>query len=1012
MLDPAELEVQLASKEKEWKELQTLHTKQLEAALQEARSQLASQRDRFLRLRDDFQFNLRVLDERDQELERYDALAARAETEEKARQEEVSDLRIQLRKLQETLAKEVRDREELQKIYQQRVMEHRLQLDKVQRVKDGEIQKLWEENESLKRDLQRRVQETEGELALQKQEMMSDFDSEMRKREHEFNLRMDEMRNIVLSHELKVTLMSKEIEALSKAQSQATEALQASEELCQLSQKEIHRKEWQINNLTAVKDARIQELGDQLNKMEAQHKKDEHVTNHKHAELEGRARDREAALVAMREAHATEMQKMEASRAQIQAQLDKAVTEQRRKDQRHTEELHDRDQMLKEVFFSVSSLKDFTSSLNPHVQAGTVISLKSPKKKSPRIQSFLLQGRERQKYRQELASAVQREQALDQQRVQLELDWQRRCEDAQAEHYLRSEELIQGLTLTRDQMTADLREKDRELQEMSSRLHAVTMERDHCLKRTTGKKSQAPGQSLPSEEIGRLQQENSSLRAVVAEMRKEMESLSRQLPVAPRNTSPSNEPATCPPGTMQYTQALEDELKEWKARCRHLKDQLEEASKSIDPAPAPVPPLPVSPDNAYLQNHIRSLNETIGGLRVEKVANAAAIKKQEVRLAHLESAVAQFTQQCHSKQLESEELRLELANQKRRRDMEEATLKKRLTALELELEEARREAEEFQKGSVLHNLETVALGNQVSALKLDIASRREPIVLQESDAVRQLQQENQHLRQQLILQDPHRAVPGALKAKLMEAARWISRLSQEKQQLIELSNRLRAQLVKAGVEAIPNAPEVPHKLGLDPEPHIPTDELQTQLQSRLSALEQLQYQLTTQELQYAQRDQSRNVAIVVRPISSDSEHGDKANTANPWVQPSGRDVRKHRGSKENNPPEPRQFKVSTYQDRTSIGVVSSEDTDGSLRDIWQMLDRGMSPSVFTPTCSMDKGSSGEIGTFQGEEDTQSGLQGITAPVQEQRTQPKQTYGVKKNRAPRKGVKIRNYNLKD
>lgn len=36
------------------------------------------------------------------------------------------------------------------------------------------------------------------------QEMLADFDSEMRKREHEFNLRLDEMRSVVLSHELKV----------------------------------------------------------------------------------------------------------------------------------------------------------------------------------------------------------------------------------------------------------------------------------------------------------------------------------------------------------------------------------------------------------------------------------------------------------------------------------------------------------------------------------------------------------------------------------------------------------------------------------------------------------------------------------------------------------------------------------------------------------------------------------------------------------------------------------------
>lgn len=33
---------------------------------------------------------------------------------------------------------------------------------------------------------------------------MADFDSEMRKREHEFHLKLDEMNSVVLSHELKV----------------------------------------------------------------------------------------------------------------------------------------------------------------------------------------------------------------------------------------------------------------------------------------------------------------------------------------------------------------------------------------------------------------------------------------------------------------------------------------------------------------------------------------------------------------------------------------------------------------------------------------------------------------------------------------------------------------------------------------------------------------------------------------------------------------------------------------
>lgn len=36
-------------------------------------------------------------------------------------------------------------------------------------MKEGEIQALREENESLRRDLQRRIQASDGELALQKQ---------------------------------------------------------------------------------------------------------------------------------------------------------------------------------------------------------------------------------------------------------------------------------------------------------------------------------------------------------------------------------------------------------------------------------------------------------------------------------------------------------------------------------------------------------------------------------------------------------------------------------------------------------------------------------------------------------------------------------------------------------------------------------------------------------------------------------------------------------------------------
>lgn len=60
------------------------------------------------------------------------------------------------------------------------------------------------------------------------------------------------------------------------------------------------------------------------------------------------------------------------------------------------------------------------------------------------------------------------------------------------------------------------------------------------------------------------------------------------------------------------------------------------------------------------------------------------------------------------------------------------------------------------------------------------------------------------MRQQLLFQGAGRGSdlgnPHALQTKLRQAVRLISRLSQEKQQLIEMGNRLRAQLIESGLD--------------------------------------------------------------------------------------------------------------------------------------------------------------------------------------------------------------------
>ncbi|XP_018617224.2 coiled-coil domain-containing protein 57 isoform X1 [Scleropages formosus] len=1043
-MQDGDLERQLATKEKEYKELQSLRTQQLEGALRDAQAQLSAERARFLQLREDFQFNLRVLEERDRELERYDAVAAHLQVAESAGQAEASELRIQIDKLRQALVAEAQRREELRREHKQRLAEHRLQLERVHSVKEREIEKHREEYEALKRELERRIQEVEGELALQKQELISEFDTELKRREHEFNLRRDEMSNTILSLELKVKLLNKELEV----HSQVADTLQASEELYSEAQKEIKRREWEIKDISAVKDARIKELEDKLSLMEACHIKEEEIYNRKHEELDRRVRERESALEALREVHSQQLRQSEAQSRELQVQLDTLQSDKRRMELSHADSLRVKEEQLEKLRTELETTRTGWDTYIQQVSRETVsrdVELHSHSEREAKLRAELQRYREDiERHREQLASAVKREQALEQARAQAELDWQRRCEDAQAAHFRRSEEIICSLTQARDQATAELREKERELGDMAALLRSVTMERDQALQKMQGLAGRditglGTASSFPSEEIERLQQQNSNLRSAIAVMRKDMESLSAQLSAGP--TGPPSLPVTAEmpnPGSAEanteYCHALEKEVRELKARSRHLEEQLEEALKapSVLVAPGPVPSptatLPVSADNAYLKNHICCLNETIGRLRAEKVSIAATLRKREVRVAHLESSLGQLIQQLHAKHVDSDELRFELANLRKRGAAEESGLRQRLSTVEMELEEVRREAEEYQKGSMLQNLEAVALSNQVSALKLDIASRREPIVIEETAVLRQLREENLHLRQQLVDQGSdgysskgHRSGDTLLHFKLRQAVRCISQLARDKQQLIEMGNRLRAQLAEAGMEA-------KKQLGPENRPGLCRDTLTPEMQqSHLSMLEQLQYQLTTQELQFAQREPPQKTHVIMQSRHPDSDTRDRlvdSGAGNHRTHERG--CEQTRDEKENMLPELSQLGASVPLQPAaccsldqSHPLMSSTGTDGSLQNIWQMLDKGSSPSVLVSSDSVEKGV--ECERPKGAKphprdlspDKEVTIKGTKVPVQERKKSAKPAVKpILKAPSARKAVSVRNYNIKD
>lgn len=120
-------------KEQELKELQAYQIHFLKTTQEETERQLQEIHRKFNRLKEDFTYNLKVLEERDRELERYDTLFAQLKIVENGKEAEVSDLRIQVDKLQRALTQETKKQEAFQYQYQQKLKEHQLDLERLHR---------------------------------------------------------------------------------------------------------------------------------------------------------------------------------------------------------------------------------------------------------------------------------------------------------------------------------------------------------------------------------------------------------------------------------------------------------------------------------------------------------------------------------------------------------------------------------------------------------------------------------------------------------------------------------------------------------------------------------------------------------------------------------------------------------------------------------------------------------------------------------------------------------------
>ncbi|KAM9044082.1 coiled-coil domain-containing protein 57 isoform 5-T8 [Megaptera novaeangliae] len=898
----------LARKEEEWRALQAQHSQMQEAALQDAQRQLEEAQGKLRRLREDFVYNLQVLEERDRELERYDAAFAQACGLEEARQAEVSELKIEVAKLRQALASEARRVEDLQQQSQQRLQEHRLELERVHSDRNGELDQQREQYGNLKWKLERRLEELDSELALQRQELLQEFESEMQKREHAFRLQADSMSNVVLAHELKIKLLNKELVALREAGVKAAESLQSAEAVNAELEARLQRRGWELRDLAAVKDAR-------------------------HEELDRLARERDTVLMAVKSAHVEQLQAVEARALELQGHCDNLEVQLRRAEWRQADTTKEKDATIDKLREDASALKSRWDAQIAQLSKEMVskdLQVQSLQEEEVKLKAQLARCQQDiGRYKQQLSLAIEREQSLERDKVQLELVWQRRCEGVEREQYQRTEDLIQGLTAARDQAAAKLQETERVLCGQEVVLKAVTRERDQAVQAlgTRGLHPEEEAQmllrhqeeetskSFPSTVIQQLQEQNTSLRNVIAQMRKEMETLSDQiLPSAQLGgeTSQTNQPdpkAAADSAVPDYVLALEAEMRTLKHKFKTLEEQLEDV---LDPSKT-------TSSCAGVQPSVLASTDTTGGaVPVDGPSTGLALRRLGDRAHLLSFLVAQLRQKVLREPLDMDTIQRELPHELDQVHLEVLQLRKQVAEIEKHLRSARKEGRDASGRQQPHASDTEAVGGEGPA-------HGGPAGTEDQEA-----------------QPPQALSVPRLQRKLKEAARKILRLRLEKEQLLELGNRLRA--------------ELGHLTGKPPHHPVPTPEAQGSGEAPDARLGPLQPRLTTQDSKNAKKEcfsersgksQARLAQTVCR---RDAEPGCRAGPG--LVRRIHQGQRQHRISavtcrsapqKENQSPKPRL--AQEFQEENGHHTQrSSSPASSSLQDTWKLLDLGSSPS--------------------------------------------------------------------
>lgn len=574
---------QLAEKkEEELREVKGLQLAALQKELDEKDKSLKLERMRFQCLKDDFEYNLKIIEQRDTELLQYEKIFTELRENENFRNTEISDMKIKIEELQSKLEQCEKEKTELENYYRKRTSDLQNQVNFSLTEKNKEIQNEKENYLKFKRSTERRMQEAENEMEEQKRQLLFGFDEEMNKRDKEFREKTDELDNALHAKEIHLKMISKELQILREGSFRISEEKGELGDQVIALKKELEKKSWEIKDIENMAQVKLSEMKQKLSAVENERQNMRIEFNRTCSNLDKTVNAKEQQCKALQEAADEKEQALKSEIESLMNEIEKGEAKMKRLVWDFNDRLKERDVKIQSLE-NVITEKDSKAKLEyaSFTQAVTsrdleIEGLKTLNENSASHISNL--SLDLKSLRMEHERLKEQEVLITQSKEDLELHWQQKYENASHNAGVKWQSLIESLQNKVILAQKDVEEKAKELEQRENLIKVLTRDKNIAYSLLKKNGIDMKGISIVFEELvakddlDTVMQQNEELKKLISMMRKEIEG------IEDRHRKEINL------ASLQYANDLEEQLRQLKADKRKLANVIHDLQEQLDEA--------------------------------------------------------------------------------------------------------------------------------------------------------------------------------------------------------------------------------------------------------------------------------------------------------------------------------------------------------------------------------------------------------------------------------------------